>query len=198
MASILSPLASPFVPIERMHDGESIFKAIYNNGVPELVRFGNHSDHDIIHDIPDEAIDELFPPTASDAAELDAVDEFLRTMMYLSYLEEREEKARNGFSHVKKRWESRRQQGLIGKPRQVDTRHVTNAHGTSSMLRRDEKSVVKFGTNLTDLSVFDHKIKLREKSFSKHQSAPRSNNPRRCRGLHGHLRQQIQQPRKMN
>jgi len=193
MAYIISPLANPFVPIEKIHDEESAFKAIYNNGVPELVTFGSHSDHDVIHNIPDEAIDELFPPTASDAAELDAVDEFLRTMVYLSYLEEREEKARNGFSHVKKRWESRRQQGLIGKPRQVDMRPVT--HG-ASMLRSNEKTIVKFGNHITKLPFSDHEIQLREKSFPKYQSTPKST-PRRSRGLHGNLRQ-IQQPRKMN
>ena len=48
-----------------------------------------------------------FSSPIEDAAELDATDDFLRTMVDLYYLEEREEKARNGFSHVKKRWESR-------------------------------------------------------------------------------------------
>jgi len=65
MTSILSPLASPFVPIEAHNDVDSAFRAIYINGVPELVAFGEHSDHEVIHNIPDEAIDELFPPNAT-------------------------------------------------------------------------------------------------------------------------------------
>ena len=62
MTSVLSPLANPFVPT---YDEHSVFRAIYINGVPELVAFGEHSDHEVIHNIPDEAIDELFPPNAT-------------------------------------------------------------------------------------------------------------------------------------
>jgi len=190
--SVLSPLASPFVPVKVPYDTNSAFRAIYINGVPELVAFGEHSDHEVIRNIPDEAIDELFPPTATDAAELDATYEFLRTMVDLSYLEEREEKARNGFSHVKKRWESRRQEGLKGKPTQgnnIDMRRVI--HGTS-MLDPAEKNIVTFGTNIVRSSFVEQDSRIREKSMTKHQ-----NIPRRSKGLHGNSRT-IQQPRKMN
>lgn len=191
-ASILSPLASPFFPVEGKYD-ESAFRAIYINGVPELVAFGEHSDHELIHNIPDEAIDELFPPTATDAAELDAADEFLRIMVDLSYLEDREEKARNGFSHVKKRWESRRQQGLMGKPSRGHIGTSRVIHSTS-MINPTERNIVSFGNHITKPSFSDQDRRLKEKSTTKHQHM---HTPRRCKGLHGHSRP-IQQPRKMN
>jgi len=192
MTSILSPLANPFVPIKAPSHVDSAFRAIYINGVPELVRFGEHSDHEVIHNIPDEAIDELFPPTATDAAELDAADEFLRTMVDLSYLEEREEKARNEFSHVKKRWESRRQEGLKGRPTQshVGVRHIV--HG-ASMLNPAERNIVTYGDHIVRTSFPEQDNRLREKSITKHQNISKRSN----KGLHGHSKS-IQQPRKMN
>jgi len=193
MTSILSPLANPFVPIDAHNDVDSAFRAIYINGVPELVAFGEHSDHEVIHNIPDEAIDELFPPNATDAAELDAADEFLRTMVDLSYLEEREEKARNEFSHVLKRWESRRQEGLKGKGKPTQNhagmRHVI--HG-ASILNPAERNIVTYGNRVSRTSFPEQDNRLREKSITKHQ-----NISRRSKGLHGHSKS-IQQPRKMN
>ena len=161
-----------------------------------------------------------FSPSIEDAAELDATYEFLRTMVDLSYLEEREEKARNGFSHVKKRWESRvsknftsfntevegnfsnlnsfpllrkkRQEGLKGKPTQGNNIDMRRViHGTS-MLDPAEKKIVTFLTNIARSSFVEQDSRIREKSMTKHQ-----NIPRRSKGLHGNLRT-IQQPRKMN
>jgi hypothetical protein len=63
--SVLSPLASPFVPL---HEDEatyySDFNTIYDNGVPVGCVKGAHAAHDILYNIPDQAIDEAFPPTA--------------------------------------------------------------------------------------------------------------------------------------
>jgi len=194
MTSMLSPLATPFTYTGAPNHVESVFKAIYVNGVPQLVAFGEHSDHEVIHNIPDDAIDELFPPTATDAAELDATDDFLRTMVDLSFLEEREEKARNDeFFHMKKRWESRRQEGLKGKGKQtqshVGMRHVI--HGPS-MLDPAERNIVAYGNHIARTSFPEQDSRLREKSIAKHQ-----NISRRSKGLHGHSKW-IQQPRKMN
>mmetsp|Transcript_14120 Transcript_14120/g.16667 ORF Transcript_14120/g.16667 Transcript_14120/m.16667 type:complete len:199 (+) Transcript_14120:19-615(+) len=189
----LSPHASPFAPFEAPTDADSIFREIYFNGVPQLVAFGEHSDHEVIHNIPDEAIDELFPPTATDAAELDATDDFLRTMVDLSYLEEREEKARNEFSHVKKRWESRRQDGMKGKGKltqnRVGMRHVI--HG-ASILDPAERNIVTYGNHIARTSFPEQGSRLRDKSIAKNQNISRRSN-----GLHGHSKS-IQQPRKMN
>lgn len=43
-----------------------------------------------------------------EAAELDAVDDFIATIVHLSFLEDDEEMTRNDFGHsFKKRWEAR-------------------------------------------------------------------------------------------
>ena len=70
----------------------------------------------VLHNISDDAIDEAFPPGPEDAAELDAVDDFIDTLVDLSFLEDREERSRNTFDFVQKRWEARRGEGLKGKP----------------------------------------------------------------------------------
>jgi len=116
-SSILSPLADPFCPEREGFQEYASFGTIYNDGVAEGILLGNHADHGIIHNIPDAALEEIFPPNAADAAELDAVDDFLRAMVDISFLEENEERTREDFSHTfKKRWEARRQEGLVGRP----------------------------------------------------------------------------------
>jgi hypothetical protein len=112
MTSILSPDAAAFHPFF-----EPVNVAIYNNGVPSMVLVSEEEVCEILHGIQDEALDEGFPPTASEAAELEAVADFVRSMAMLAYLEEREESARLTFCHIKKRWEVRRSEGLIGRPR---------------------------------------------------------------------------------
>ena len=42
--------------------------AIFNNGVPSSVFYGMHPEHEIVQHIPDEAIEELFPPSAEDVS----------------------------------------------------------------------------------------------------------------------------------
>lgn len=59
MHSVLSPLAQPFQPVEF---------AIFNNGVPSSVFYGSHPEHEVIAHIEDEALDESFPPDASDVS----------------------------------------------------------------------------------------------------------------------------------
>lgn len=191
-ASILSPNANPFVPTMGEYDNESDFKAIYVNGVPELMVVGNHPDHEVIHNISDDAIDEVFPPTATDVAELEAVDEFLRTMVDLSYLEEKEESARNGFSHVKKRWELRRQQGLKGKPAIHGQGDIHRVNHEASLLNPEQMNVVRYGKHLMKTANFNQTSRLREKEVMKNQRMRKS-----AVGQHGHLKP-IQQPRKMN
>jgi hypothetical protein len=67
----LSPTAQAFQP--------ALEFAIFNDGVPSSVFYGSHPEHDVIHHIPDEAIDELFPPTAEE------VRSFSYSMVSISY-----------------------------------------------------------------------------------------------------------------
>lgn len=63
--SMLSPLAAPFMPTREGYTEFASFAAIYNDGVPEGLVCGSHADHYVIHNIPDSAIDEIFPPDAA-------------------------------------------------------------------------------------------------------------------------------------
>ena len=62
--SMLSPLAVPFKPTREGYTEFASFAAIYNDGIPAGVVCGSHADHYVLHNIPDEAIDEIFPPDA--------------------------------------------------------------------------------------------------------------------------------------
>lgn len=191
-ASILSPNANPFVPISGHYDDggdESSFKAIYVNGKAELILAGDHPEHEIIHNIPDEAIDEVFPPTAADAAELEALDNFLTMMVNLSYLEESEEKARTTFNHIKKRWESRRKE--VTKARSGNSAMSGNNH-TMTMLSPDETDLVRNGHHLKKASNSSMDSRKREKFATKHLTTPKM-----VKGIHGYGKP-IQQPRKQN
>lgn len=119
----LSPSAEPFQPIEF---------AIFNNGVPSSVYYGGHPEHDVVQHIPDEAIEELFPPSAGEAAEMEAAEDFVETMAWLSYLDECDEAARFSFAGYGKRWAARRKAGLIGKPHPARSHHHRDTHSHSS------------------------------------------------------------------
>jgi hypothetical protein len=112
MTSILSANAAAFHPTF-----EPVNIAIFNDGIPSMTLVSEEEVCEILHGIQDDALDEGFPPTAADAAELEAVAAFVECMAMLAYLEEREERARLTFCHIKKRWEVRRSEGLVGRPR---------------------------------------------------------------------------------
>jgi len=111
--SVLSPTAAPYYP--SLHY-ETYDFAIYNDGVPCMTL---PDVNNLVHDIPDDAFDfdNCFPMDAYDAAEIEACEEFVVEMANLSLLEEREERARQSFNHIRKRWEVRRQNGPKGRPR---------------------------------------------------------------------------------
>lgn len=59
-----SPSAQPFVP------SASLEFAIFNDGIPSSVFYGAHPEHEVVQHIPDDAIEELFPPSAEDVSAL--------------------------------------------------------------------------------------------------------------------------------
>ena len=107
--------APPFHPASFEH---SDFGVLYNDGVPGYVVTRENDVAKVLHGIQDQAIDENFPPTAQDAAEMEAVQAFVEMMATLAFLEEHEEEDRflKLGSSFEKRWETRRAAGLTGKP----------------------------------------------------------------------------------
>jgi hypothetical protein len=124
MTSLLSPNAAAFHPFY-----EPVNVAIYNDGVPSMTLVSEEEVCEILHGIQDEALDEGFPPTAADAAELEAVAAFVECMAMLAYMEEREEEARLTFCHIKKRWEVRRSEGLQLASRRTEPRNAKHIAG---------------------------------------------------------------------
>mmetsp|Transcript_22053 Transcript_22053/g.46681 ORF Transcript_22053/g.46681 Transcript_22053/m.46681 type:complete len:207 (+) Transcript_22053:173-793(+) len=203
--SILSPAAPPFQPSSFssvIAEGSSIVEfAIFNNGVPSSVFYGIHPEHEVLQHIADEAIDETFPPTAEDVAEMEAAEEFVEFMAWLAFLDECDERARFSFSDIKKRWEARRAQGLVGKPHRV---HDYGRGGTShkngvmdlmeDCQMREKEQLVPFVPRLYE----DRPINTVKFSGSnKMVMMGKNHGVKKARGVRGHGTV-IHQPRKHN
>lgn len=148
------------------------------------------SDHDIVQGYPDEAIDENFPPSAQEAAELEAVETFVDILATLAVLEDREEKARSSFCHVTKRWEARRKDSLVGKPRQA--KHLVNLVDHDNVGRPLRSSdLVPFSHANRALAV--ELVQSRQRSRDEF----RRSNGRGDKRAH-HQPRPLQQPRKQN
>mmetsp|Transcript_25608 Transcript_25608/g.36095 ORF Transcript_25608/g.36095 Transcript_25608/m.36095 type:complete len:197 (+) Transcript_25608:81-671(+) len=189
--TLLSPLANPFRP----HFEEPYEIAIFNDGVPSMTTVDAHGEYDLLHGISDEAIDEQFPPTAEEAAEMEAAENFVEVMVRLAMMEEMEESARVNFDHVQKRWEARRMEGLVGKPNpprnhEMDTERVLQKYGHIVRPNTDER-IVPFEHRHRELAVasLEHRIRAKQEAkLAKH--AP----DKKLTGLRG--RKPVQQPRK--
>ena len=230
MHSVLSPLAKPFQPIEF---------AIFNDGVPSSVYYGSHPEHEVLMHIEDDAIDETFPPSASDVssalvlfacfydadvhlmsmqiwawsnhftdtgwhlshahpnttqvAEIEAAEAYVDLMAWLSFLDEHEESARLSFAGYKKRWESRRAAGLLGKPHSARATALAAviakaAAAHSGEVNLKETDIVPFSPKPYEVSSATGYKKAKE--FAKVH-------PKNFKGVHGHGNP-IQQPRKHN
>lgn len=120
----LSASASPFKPTYGVDIDIDI--AIYNDGVPSMILTSEEDVYNVLQGIEDPL--ESFPPDAQDAAELEAVEAFVECMANYALMEEREERMRNDFTHIKKRWEARRQEGLVGRPKPAKPETMAHAH----------------------------------------------------------------------
>ncbi|CAB9520335.1 expressed unknown protein [Seminavis robusta] len=179
---LLSPLATPFQPAFGSSNA-----VVFNDGVPCMVE----DIHDVIQGYQDETLDESFPPSAQEAAELEAVETFVDIMATLSLLEEREEKARSSFCHVKKRWEARRVDGLVGKPHPA-------FHSVNSVKRNSGKQL-----KTTDLVPFllsaapNTALLQNQQRTQARDEYRRMRAENKARSTHQQPRP-LQQPRKMN
>jgi len=127
----------------------------------------------------------LSPHCSRQAAELDAADDFVETMAWLSYLDECDERARFSFEGLKKRWSARRADGLIGKPNPV--REGVHAQ-TRSIHHVSETDLVSYAPRR-----FEEKPR---KVGKMHGGQQYGHVPRNVKTNHGF--NVIQQPRKQN
>ena len=191
----LSALAPAFHPSEECMSSPDIHLCIFNNGVPSLVMASEADISDLLHGISDAALDEQFRPTAEEAAELELVQDFVTMMAQLDAMEVREERARVSFDHVQKRWESRRAQGLVGRPKPAKhSVEPVNHHinGVGNSFDSQEVSIVP-----------SHHQRHARRMLMKHQTLHQKDLA--ARGFAKHTKQNhqgprhdIQQPRKMN
>ncbi|KAL3912088.1 MAG: hypothetical protein SGILL_007024 [Bacillariaceae sp.] len=179
MTSVLSPFAKPFHPFMK-----EVNSVIYNDGIPSLSFQG--SDSDFLHSIQDEALDEAFPPSAEEAAELEAVEIFVEMMANFAYMEAREEAARSVHAGLKKRWEARRE--LKGRPKPAmhlikPVIHIQpSTAGTKDLISYDHSNVLE-----------EHRMRQRGQARMARLAYPK----KYSKGM-GHHQKPIQQPRKQN
>lgn len=186
---MLSVTAKPFHPVH----GMEMNAVICNDGIPSCCFQGTESE--FLHSIADEAIDEAFPPSAEEAAELEAVEIFVEMMAMLAHLEEKEEMTRFSEDHkgLGKRWMARRE--LKNKPRPAK-------HTVEKVVHYSKKPTVE---KMTDLVPFDiekssailkeHRMRQREIQRVVRMTTPHLKKKETNR----HRNQMpIQQPRKQN
>jgi hypothetical protein len=202
--SVLSATAEPFLPSYYVaeHDSGGADNgivyiengiAIYNDGVPCLSMITEKDRRDILNGISDDALigyeddaaDNCFPLDANDAAEL-------------------EDMARATFSHVKKRWEVRRQKGPShrGPHPCMNLIVPSNHHNAATGASKTPPS----STSISSIVAYSHALRANEDRMrAKEVLATTSSSRRsgsidqRCaasknNGKHG--RRPIQQPRK--
>lgn len=180
MASVLSPLAEPFHPFVGALVPNTI---IYNDGIPSLSFQGSESE--FLHLITDETIDEIFPPDAQEAAEIEAMEMFVGLMADLAYLEEREEATRSvEHSGLTKRWVARRE--LEDRPRPAKHLVTPVIHGHPR--GEDVKVLVAL-----DPSHIHSEHRMRQREVSRMAKVPKHN--LKVSPVNSHQKQ-IQQPRK--
>jgi hypothetical protein len=196
----LSPFAKEFQPT--MEDpavtvtGDDIHLCIFNDGVPSLVMASESDVTNLLHGISDNAIDENFPPTAQEAAELEDVEAFVEMMASFADQEAREERARVSFDHVKKRWETRRADGLIGRPRPA--KHSVEPVNHNQPKLSSSNELVKSSEVHSQRMLLKHQ-KLHQKDLEfRNKHMDMGANKKGASSLGGHQRRPIQQPRKAN
>jgi hypothetical protein len=139
MSSILSPNA----PVYYSRDSGI---QIYNDGLPCLIMYSEEGINEILHGISDEVLDEnvVFPMSATEAAELEAVETYVDMMATLDWLESQEETARNDLSTVRgTRWEARRVQGG-GVMKGKHNNHEQEVHPHASHVKNPHLSIILF------------------------------------------------------
>jgi hypothetical protein len=179
--------ATPFYPHAMMTSCSMPFEfAIYNDGQPCMMATCEAQVSNILHGIQDDALDEGFPPDAQEAAELEEVESFNEMQALLALLEERDQQARSGFCHIKKRWEVRRSEGMpIGrKPKAATSNkiddsnmmHAPRSHVTTKAMIPYAHHQHHCNKVLQDAAVqrsLDHRMMMKGSNKGMKQHAPR-------------------------
>ena len=163
---------------------EPVTIAIYNEGVPSMTISGEHGVSDLLHGIEDPI--ENYPPDAEEAFELEMAEHFVTEMVNLSILEEREMKARNGFTHLKKRWETRRVTGPSGRPKKA-THLIVPVEHTPKRAIAVQDLVVSSRHHRQHMQHKLHDVEIKQRT-----------EPRNMKNTATKHAQPIQQPRKQN
>lgn len=136
----------------------------------------------------------LWLVSTSQVAEIEAVQDFVDLMAWLSFLDENEESARTSFAGFSKRWESRRAAGLVGKPHAGRSTALAAVIAKAAAAHSGEVNIKE-----TDLVPFVQKsyevkpITNCKKNKAEFQKA----NPKNVKAIHGYGKP-LQQPRKHN
>lgn len=130
----------------------------------------------------------LDPHCSRQAAELDAADDFVETMAWLSYLDECDERARFSYEGLGKRWSARRAAGLIGKPTPMREGVQAKTRSGTFIGHASETDLVSYASRK-----FEEKPRKIGKMYGGHQYARVARNVRTNHGFNV-----IQQPRKQN
>jgi len=152
---MLSVTAKPFHPVH----GIEMNAIIYNDGIPSCSFQGSSSE--FLHSITDEAIDEAFPPSAQEAAELEAVEIFVEMMANLAHLEEKEEMTRFSDDHtgLGKRWMARRELRNKPLPAKHSIKPVVHRHTPKAEKVTD---VVAFDLERSQATLKEYRLRQRE------------------------------------
>jgi hypothetical protein len=167
---------------------------IYNDGIPSCSFQGTQCE--FLHGIADDTLDEAYPPSAEDAAELEAVEIFVEMMATLAYLEDKEEALRSS-EHLglQKRWAARRE--LVGRPRPAMHSIEPSLHGTTGSAKKNEKV-----TDIVSIQLItqqDRAMRLREQEMARAmmgKSAATGGKHMNLKGTNHSAHKTIQQPRK--
>jgi len=201
--SVLSADAEPFHPYSypehEYYNNIDSGIAIYNDGVPSMTLLNEHDRYEILNNIADEALldEACFPLDAADAAELEAAEAFVIEMANLSFLEEREEQARQSFAHFQKRWEIRRQKGPSGRPRPCMNLIIPTDHSVKT-----PPSMSGTSSTMNSLVAYSHALRAHEEKMRAKEIllSSRRVEPRHSKLTTGNAstknRRPIQQPRK--
>lgn len=111
---------------------------------------------------------------------MEAAEVFVEMMVRFSIMEDMEESARNNFDHLQKRWEARREEGLLGKPslpREAlpgmdipkKNNHL-NSHTTE-----DRIVAIEHSHNILAAADLESRIRAKqEKKLNRHQHHPKN------------------------